>query len=200
MRCRMPVYLLGGLAWIGVSLPYALGQQPLPPPKEIPPPTLEAPSPERVFRLESEASLYERMAREASEGKDPLAMRYKIEFPHYPPSPPPGILVRRWPSQAEVVEPAYVCYGRLYFEQINAERYGWDLGIIHPLVSAGKFFTDVALLPYHAGTDPLRCYECDTGYCLPGDPVPLLCYPPELSVTGALAEGAAIGLLFVMFP
>src|SRR5262245_51356903 len=168
MQSRLPMNLAPFLLF-GLCSSYASCQQPLPPPQEVPQPSLEAPSAERVFRLESEATLYERMAREASEGKDPLAMRYKMELPKYPPTPPPGILVRQWPSQAEVVEPAYVCYGRLYFEQINAERYGWDLGIIHPLVSAGKFFTDVALLPYHAGTDPLRCYECDTGYCLPGD-------------------------------
>src|SRR5262249_61817578 len=153
MRSRMP-NLLGGLVLLGVSLPCACAQQPLPPPQEVARPNLEAPSPERVFRLETEATLYERMAREAAEGKDPLAMRYKIEFPKYPPTPPPGLLVRRWPSQAEVVEPAYVCYGRLYFEQINAERYGWDLGIIHPLVSAGEGVSDGGLFAYYTRAHP----------------------------------------------
>ena len=33
------------------------------------------------------------------------------------------------------------------------------------------FFYDFAFLPYHAFEDPFRCCECNTGYCLPGDPV-----------------------------
>jgi hypothetical protein len=98
------------------------------------------------------------------------------------------------------VESAFLCYDRLYFEQLNGERYGWDLGPFHPLVSAGRFWFDVAALPYYAGTDPLRWYECDTGYALPGDRMPLLLYLPKPSLTGAAAEAAAIGLLFVTFP
>jgi len=99
-----------------------------------------------------------------------------------------------------MVEPPYVCYRRLYFEQINSERYGWDLGLGYPLLSAGVFFWDVALLPYHAFTEPFRRYECNAGYCLPGDPVPLLLYPPELNLPGALAEAAVISLGFAIFP
>ena len=40
-------------------------------------------------------------------------------------------------------------------------------------------FADVVLLPYHWGTDPCNCTECNRGYCLPGDPVPFLVYPPN---------------------
>ena len=56
-----------------------------------------------------------------------------------------------------------------------------------------------ALLPA-IGADACHCYDCSAGKCLPGDPVPLLLYPPELSITGALAEGAAIAVLEVLFP
>ena len=58
----------------------------------------------------------------------------------------------------------------------------------------------MALLPYHMATDPCRKCECSAGYCLPGDPVPLLCYPPQLSLTGAVAEAATIAALFAIFP
>jgi hypothetical protein len=46
----------------------------------------------------------------------------------------------------------------------------------------------------------LRRYECNAGYYLPGDPMPFLLYPPELSFSGALAEAAIIGLGFAIFP
>src|SRR5262249_34041205 len=98
------------------------------------------------------------------------------------------------------VEPNYVCYDRMYFEERNSERFGWDLGIIQPLVSAGIFFFDVAALPYHVGTDPCRKYECSAGYCLPGDPVPYLLCPPRLSLTGAVLEAGAVVSLVGIFP
>jgi len=142
----------------------------------------------------------ERMAREASAGLNPLELRYQFVAPSYPPAPPPGYVPRPWEPLAELVEPAYLCYDRLYFEQINAERYGWSLGPLHPLIAAGIFYFDLATLPYHAATDPLRRYECNPGYALPGDPMPLLLYRPELSLTGALAEAAAVGVLLAIFP
>jgi hypothetical protein len=161
---------------------------------------LTPPDLQRVFRLESEGMLMERMTREAPQGLNPLGLRYDFIAPSYPPAPPPGLVARAWEPQAEVVEPAYLCYGRLYFEQLNSERYGWSLGPLHPLISAGIFYFDVATLPYHAATDPLRRYECNPGYALPGDPMPLLLYRPDLSVTAALAEAATIGLMFAIFP
>ena len=194
-------HLAVGLAWVGLSVlgGAARGQEVLPRPKESGV-ALTPPTPERVFRLESEAMLMERMAEGARTGDNPLELRYPFLMPSYPPPPPVEPVTRDWPPLAEIVEPAYLCYGRLFFEQINAERYGWDLGPLHPLISAGVFYWDVATFPYHAATDPLRCYECNPGYALPGDPMPLLLYLPEPNLTGALAEATAIGLLFVIFP
>jgi hypothetical protein len=97
------------------------------------------------------------------------------------------------------IEPAYVCYGKLLFENLNVDRYGWDLGIVGPFESALHFYKDVVLLPYHCGMDCFRKYECDAGYCLPGDPVPYMCYPPHYSLTGAaceIAAGVAIAFIF----
>jgi hypothetical protein len=170
--------------------------QPQKPSDQYPP----APDPKRVFRLESGQTLTERMIREGREGVNPIGEKYEFVPPDYPTVPEEIDITRRWAPLSEMVEPPYVCYHRLYFEQINSERYGWDLGLAHPLISAGIFFWDVAWLPYHAFTEPFRRYECNTGYFLPGDPVPLLLYPPELSLTGALAEAAVIGLGFAIFP
>jgi hypothetical protein len=153
------------------------------------------PTADELFRVESEYALRQRMIAEAR--------AEKRETPIFPPAPAvqapfPG---RFFAPNVAHAEASYVCYGRLLFEQINAERYGWDLGPIHPLLSMGKFYLDVAMLPYNLATAPCRCYECSNyGYCLPGSPVPLVLYPPELSLTGAAAEGAAIALLLAIFP
>jgi hypothetical protein len=177
------------------------GQEVLSQPGKVPSQYLSPPEPQRVFRLESEHELMERMAREARQGLTPMGLSYALVLPTYPPVPPQvDSIPRPWEPLAEIIEPAYLCYGRLYFEQINSERYGWDLGPLHPLISAGIFYLDVATLPYHAATDPLRRYECNTGYALPGDPMPLLLYRPNLNLPGALAEAAAVGLMFVIFP
>ena len=159
-----------------------------------------APDPQRVFRLESQSELIERMVRESKTGENPLGLKYPFDYPDYPAPSKEEFAIRQWEPLSEMVEPPYVCYRRLYFEQINSERYGWDLGLGHPLLSAGVFFWDVAWLPYHAFTEPFRRYECNAGYCLPGDPVPLLLYPPELNLPGALAEAAVISLGFAIFP
>jgi hypothetical protein len=190
------------LSWLLLPGAMAWGQVMAPPPTKVTATTPAAltVSPERVFRLESEATLGDRMTREALQGINPLNLTYKAIFPEYPPPPPPIVPVRFWPPTPEIVEPLYLCYGRLYFEQINQERYGWDFGLLQPVISAGIFYSDLATLPYHAATDPCRRYECNTGYALPGQRIPLLLYTPEWSATGALGEAAAVGLLFWMFP
>ena len=203
-RGRLPIAILH-VAICLVQFPFFLGsavraQDILPQPGKVSDRYATRPEPQRVFRLESESMLMQRMAREAPQGINPLGLRYDFVAPSYPPVPPPAYVARPWEPQAEVIEPAYLCYDRLYFEQINSERYGWSLGPLHPLLSAGTFYFDVATLPYHAATEPLRRYECNTGYALPGDPMPLLLYRPELNLPGALAEAAAIGLLFAIFP
>ena len=50
--------------------------------------------------------------------------------------------------------------------------------MLQPLCRPG-LLNDVALCPYHFG-DPCRETDCSAGHCLPGDPVPYGCYPPEI--------------------
>jgi hypothetical protein len=157
---------------------------------------LEPPGPQRVFRLESEEALKERIRQERRQCEPPE----RITFPDEPVLSKERYAGRAWPKMLTVVEPHYVCYGRLHFEQRNFERYGWDLGIISPLVAAGGFYGDFLTLPYHIGSHPCRWWDCSAGYCLPGDPTPLLLYPPEVTVTGTLAETAVVGTLLAIFP
>jgi hypothetical protein len=161
---------------------------------------LEPPGPQRLFRLESEAMLQKRMIEESREQTPPD----RIFFPKEPVVSTqvynPYLRNQTWPMIGTIVEPNYVCHGRLLFEQRNAERYGWDFGPAHPLLSAMVFVKDVVTLPYHVGTAPCRPFECSAGLCLPGDPVPLMLYPPEMSVSGLATEAAAVALMFALFP
>lgn len=157
---------------------------------------LTPPGLQRVSRLESQAALFERMRQEARERPAPE----RIEFPPEPDLSREPFQIRRFPRMHELVEPNYVCYGRLFFEERNSERYGWDLGILQPVVSTAAFYWDFVWLPYHIFSDPCRKYDCNAGYCLPGDPVPYLLYPPGCSLTGLFAEAAVIGGLIAMFP
>jgi hypothetical protein len=155
----------------------------------------ELPGPERLFQLDPEPALNERIRQDYRDRGDT-----KVTFPEDPVVTREPFAPRSWPCKYCWAEPNYVCYNRLYFQQPNAERWGWDFGIMEPFMSAGWFFADVLVLPYHAGTDPCRCHECSAGYCLPGDPVPYRLFPPGLSATGAFYEAAFVTALFLIFP
>jgi hypothetical protein len=157
---------------------------------------LEVPTIERVTRRESERNLQERIKQEARNRPD----IGRVEFPYEAPVSTEAYVARQFPPMTVCVEPNYLCYGRLYFEDRNSERFGWDLGPIQTLVSASIFFWDVATLPYQLGTDPCRRHDCNTGYCLPGDPVPYYLYPPQLSLTGVIFQGGAVVALVGAFP
>jgi hypothetical protein len=158
--------------------------------------SLELPGPGETFKLDSEADFQERLRQQArSSGLD-----NRIVFPDEPVVSRERYKGRSLAPAVAIAEPYNVCHGRLLFEEINAERYGWDLGALQPFVSASAFYLNLATVPYHLFTRPCQKYECSAGYCLPGDPVPYMLYPPELSLTGALAEaGAAVGLVGI-FP
>ncbi|HEV2947178.1 MAG TPA: hypothetical protein VGX70_07365 [Gemmataceae bacterium] len=157
---------------------------------------LEPPGPDRIFgRRDSERSLQERIRQDVRQQR-----MTPFEFPEEPILSTQRYAGRVFPPMTETVEPNYLCYRRLYFEDKNSERYGWDLGFIQPFVSAGIFFWDSATLPYRMGTELCRRYECNTGYCMPGDPVPYLLYPPIWSVTGGAAEIAAVVAIAAIFP
>jgi hypothetical protein len=156
----------------------------------------DLPGSERLFRIESEEALFQRMSQEARERKPE-----ELVFPEEPVLSKEPYYGRGWKKTMNMkVEPHFVCHGRLEFEQINSERYGWEFGVLQPVISTLNFYKDVALMPFHYFTQPCRTYDCSSGKCLPGDPVPLLIYPPEFTVTGIAAEAASISALFAIFP
>jgi hypothetical protein len=157
---------------------------------------LDPPDKDTLFRLESEEAWKQRLKVEAT-GRSP---RESVTFPDEPVLTKDAFYGRHWPGRSMVVEPYYVGYKRLLFEDLNLERYGWDLGPVQVPLAAANFYKDIVLLPYHVFTDPVRCYEYSTGYCLPGDPVPFYLYPPELSESGAVGEAAGVVALLAIFP
>jgi hypothetical protein len=156
--------------------------------------SLGVPSTRVLFRLESEEDLRQRIR---DEQRGPLTFPLVAGVPVVSPAakaitgkeivfPDSRIvlsktpfMMRQWPPEAKVVEPYYTVYRRLYFEQINAERYGWDFGYMHPLIATTTFYIDLATLPFQFIAEPCRRYEYNSGYCLPGDSVPLFLYPPH---------------------
>jgi len=151
---------------------YDQGRPPFPPMIR-----LDVPGSQALFRLESEDELRARMrqeARQREQGKPLYFPETRIVMTAEK-APPP----RLWHPLAEMVEPADVGFRRLWFHQINFDRYGWDLGIFQPAVSTGAFFFDILTLPIQFAIEPCRRFDYNTGWDLPGDPAPLALYPPR---------------------
>ena len=160
------------------------------------PVTKELPGLDRLTRRESEKELFNRIRQETR--KRPGSER--ALFPEEAPIAKEKYSPRQYPVGQIKVEPAYVCHGRLIFEQPNFERYGYDFGFFQPAVSTVITMCDVFTMPYQCCKRPFQQYDTSAGKCLPGDAVPLLLYPLEPSLTGLLGEGlAGVGLLFA-FP
>lgn len=156
------------------------------------------------FTLDGEAGFVQRenQRRATEDASLPADKRRKpIDFPEFAmvPGSEGAFAGRVFPQQASLYEPNYVCYRRLFFEDRNAERYGWSLGPLQPFASAWKFVGDWIISPYRFGSQPFSRYECSAGLCLPGDHVPYLIYPPGLSATGAAVQtGVTLMLLFTI--
>jgi len=156
-----------------------------------------------LFRLETENKLVTRENVERTDFNKTHADKKPIvpDFPMQTPLTKAQFQDRVFNPMAVEVEASYVCYRRLFFEDKNAERYGWDLGPIQPFVSLGYYLVDATILPYRFCAFPRMRYDCSAGQCLPGDPVPYMIYPPGLSLTGAAGQTAVtVALFFTIFP
>lgn len=158
---------------------------------------LEPPGRERLFgNRDTERELEERMRQERRD----FGTGDAIAFPPAPQLSSEEYRPRQFSPGVCLVEPNYVVYRRLYFEEKNAERYGWNIGLMQPAISTLTFFKDVALLPQNFVSYPHRRFETNAGQCQPGDTVPYLWYPPEFTSSGLLAEVGMVYLLFAAIP
>ena len=155
----------------------------------------ELPGPQRLFMRDSESQFFDRIAQDMKKQRggaravfpDPVVLSKEPFRP------------RNFPHMVELVEPGYVCHGRLYFEQPNFERAGYDFGVLQPAMCLGVFYYDAFMFPYHYCTDLNNRMECTAGKCLPGDQSPLLFPRERFSVTGLVGQsGVMIGLGFLI--
>ena len=158
----------------------------------------DLPGPERLYdTLKSEAMMREYIRRDSQV----RAGANRNLFPEYEPlSRETSLPPRMFPRSSTWAEPNVVCHGRLYFEQPNMERTGWDFGYLSIPLSAGVFCYDMVMFPYHYGTDPCNRYDCNVGKCMPGDNTPFLLYREPWSLSGFAAEATAVGAGFFIFP
>jgi hypothetical protein len=156
----------------------------------------ELPGPQRLFSRESENAFFERISVEFSKqpGMNRAIFPESAVLSREPHKP------REFPEMVEVIEPGYVAHRRLYFEQPNFERYGYNFGVLQPAVCLGVFYYDMAMLPYHVWTDLRDRGETNAGKCLPGDQVPFTIPRERLSVTGAVGQAGTIFGLLYLFP
>jgi hypothetical protein len=156
----------------------------------------DIPSLNELTKRDSEADFFERIRQDAraNTGSE------RVPFPEEQPLTKEPFSPRPFPPLVKFVEPSYVAYGRLTMEQPNWERAGWDLGFFQPGVCLAGFYWDTLTMPYQMCKRPFQLMDTSAGKCLPGDPDPLVLYPPELSITGMAGQAAAITTQFVAFP
>lgn len=108
--------------------------------------------------------------------------------------------VRAWPIDTFYWAAAATCHKPLYFEEVNAERYGYTrCRVGQPFISAAHFFGTLPALPYLMGADcPCDC-DYTLGHYRPGSCVPWQRHYWPVSLRGAAVQaGIVTGTVFVI--
>ena len=86
-----------------------------------------------------------------------------------------------------------LCHKPLYFEEVQLERYGHEIGpLLQPVVSTVHFFGNIAVLPYKMGIHPPHECQYALGYYRPGDCAPYMLPPIPISLRGAAVQAGAV--------
>jgi hypothetical protein len=100
---------------------------------------------------------------------------------------------RCWASKTYTWTASSLCHKPLYFEDEPLERYGHACGpLLEPLVSTGKFFLTLPLLPYEMGLYPPNECIYTLGVYRAGDCSPNMFDAIPLSVRASLFEAGAL--------
>jgi len=106
---------------------------------------------------------------------------------------------RPWSLSTYDWEPTALYHGPLYFEETSLERFGRELPLIQPFVSAAQFYTALPELPYKLGAQLPWDHLYALGYDRPGNCVPFEWELPPRSVRGVLLADVIItGLVFAI--
>ncbi len=89
----------------------------------------------------------------------------------------------------------------LYFEDVMLERHGHErFPLLQPLVSGGRFFATIPMLPYLAAVrDPWDC-DYHLGYYRPGSCAPALWQRPPYDRRAAVIQAGATAGVMIGFP
>ena len=124
--------------------------------------SLALPTPQELFRVESETQFRERLRADYLKQKVPIEFPSQAGPPVRPNRPPhPG---RRGPRPSS---PRSSVTGRSTSRTGTRTRCGWRVPLVQPLVSTGKFYLDALLLPYSMAAMPPCSWECNSGSPLP---------------------------------
>ncbi len=86
-----------------------------------------------------------------------------------------------------------LCHKPLYFEEVQLERYGHEVGpVLQPLISSAHFFGNILILPYKMGIHPPGECQYALGYYRPGDCAPYMIPPFPLSLRGAAVQAGFV--------
>jgi hypothetical protein len=191
---------------------------PMPPVVAPPGPPTADPSEaaRRAFGLESDDDLRRRIIQELIQEDLERRRRQKPPVPPQPQPPeyyqgptqtplvPAGTVYQpktlTYPPIKSLVEPDFVVHRRLYFEEKNSERYGWDLGVLQPAFSTLHFYRDTLLWPSRLASNLFERYDTSAGKCYPGSPVPYYLYPPGVDLFGAAVGAGTIVGTAALFP
>lgn len=96
------------------------------------------------------------------------------------------------PSTIQWAAPG-LCHKPLYFEQVQLERYGHEIGpVLQPILGTAHFFGNIPLLPYKMGIHPPWECQYPLGYYRPGNCAPYMLQPIPWSLRGAAAQAAVV--------
>ena len=105
---------------------------------------------------------------------------------------------RPWGLTAYQWQASLLSYRPLYFEDVEAERYGFHYGKLQPVVSGLRFASTLTSLPYLMAADCPHDKAWSLGHDRPGDRVPYRRQLPPISADGALGAAAAVGVMLAI--
>ena len=93
-----------------------------------------------------------------------------------------------------------LCHKPLYFEEVQAERYGHTIGLLNqPFLSAAHFFCNAAVLPYKIGMRPPQECVYPLGRYRVGSYAPRYIPAMPISIRGGLLQaGGVLAAVFVL--
>jgi hypothetical protein len=106
---------------------------------------------------------------------------------------------RSWYGSAFGWAPTALKHQPVYLEDLNAERYGYNCGVVQGLASSALFFGTIPTLPYRTVVHPPWDEQYTLGLDRPGNCVPLRWHRLPWHTGAAIVQAGAIaGVIFLV--